>query len=270
MKKVEFPIRCAFPVRIGGDYVPCGKCMPCRTRRRREWTGRIILETLSHAESAFVTLTYSPENLPRTLALDPTLDPRDLTLFLKRLRKAVEPVPIRYFAVGEYGARTFRPHYHVLIFGLGPFARDVIEKAWGLGFVTVGTATVASARYCAHYTTKKMTTGDDPRLKEGQHPEFARMSRMPGIGAGAALESLASTYKGEQGKKWVSAGGGQMRVFRYNGRFLTLDRYIMDKLSEITGLEVQPVKFVLDPEVVERCKAQHEAALRRLREHGVL
>ncbi|AXB22553.1 replication initiation protein [Lynx canadensis associated microvirus CLP 9413] len=47
-----------------------------------------------------------------------TLAKRDFQLFMKRLRKAFPDQKIRYFAAGEYGSETFRPHYHAILFGL--------------------------------------------------------------------------------------------------------------------------------------------------------
>lgn len=44
---------------------------------------------------------------------------RDIQLFLKRLRKFVNKnynEKIRYYVIGEYGTRSLRPHWHILLF----------------------------------------------------------------------------------------------------------------------------------------------------------
>lgn len=71
--------------------------MPCRINKRRIWTTRLFLESLVHRSSIFFTLTYRDECLPE----GGNLNPRDMTLFLKRLRKAVAPLRIRFFIVGS-------------------------------------------------------------------------------------------------------------------------------------------------------------------------
>ena len=65
-----------------------------------------------HPHNAYITLTYNDDHLPA----NGSLQPRDLQLFWKRLRKARTP-GIRYYACGEYGDQTARPHYHAIIFG---------------------------------------------------------------------------------------------------------------------------------------------------------
>lgn len=151
----------------------------------------------------FVTLTYSDEWLPAGA----TVVPRDMQLFLKRLRGAVAPVRIRYYGVGEYGDRKFRPHYHLALFGLPavpvgkhlPPCACCLCSSWSQGLVHVGEVTMESAAYIASYTVKKMTRVTDPRLG-GRHPEFARMSLRPGIGHGAMRffkEALVDKNTGE-------------------------------------------------------------------------
>ncbi|WP_209313267.1 MULTISPECIES: hypothetical protein [Enterobacterales] len=54
-----------------------------------------------HETNCWLTLTYADEHLPWTEYGFPTLDRRDVTLFLKRLRKAIAPLKIRYFGCGE-------------------------------------------------------------------------------------------------------------------------------------------------------------------------
>lgn len=44
--------------------VPCGRCIGCRLERSRQWAIRCVHEAQLHEETAFITLTYSPENLP--------------------------------------------------------------------------------------------------------------------------------------------------------------------------------------------------------------
>ena len=101
-----------------GIPFPCGQCLACRINRRRVWTLRMHLELLSHPFASFVTLTYSPDGLFRNSKGYCDLSKRDVQLYLKKLRKAVSPVKIRYFACGEYGSIGHRPHYHLIIYEL--------------------------------------------------------------------------------------------------------------------------------------------------------
>ena len=176
--------------RLNMTPFPCGRCLPCRINKARTWQHRIMLETNSHDDSIFVTLTYSDDFLPITSRGDPTLVKTDLQKFFKRLRRRLNEKTIRYFAVGEYGDRTERPHYHTCIFGLDPSlnTRSDIESAWSIkhnpiGHVHIGRVEKESARYIAGYTIKKLTDPNDERL-QGRYPEFMLSSRKGGgIGA---------------------------------------------------------------------------------------
>lgn len=181
----------------------CGRCYFCRMKKAKEWTHRIILESTQHGQNAFITLTYSDENLPA----NSSLDPRQLQLFLKRLRKSLpDSMQIRFFAVGEYGDTTQRPHYHCALFGYPPCRSPTIRKgqpclcgpcvgirtAWSsngipLGHISVGTLEPASAGYIAAYATKSMEQSDADKIyPAGRTPPFSRQSNRPGIGAGIA------------------------------------------------------------------------------------
>lgn len=160
-----------------------------------------MVESVQYGDNCFLTLTYDDEHVPK----DGSLVPRDLQLFIKRLRKHIEPRKVRYFGVGEYGDTSERPHYHVALFGIQSCLRgytsprrdgsccevcDSMRKLWQLGNVFLGTLTEQSAHYVAGYVTKKLTNADDVRL-HGRRPEFARMSLRPGIGAGF-MDEVAS------------------------------------------------------------------------------
>lgn len=186
------------------DGFPCRACDACKINDRRLWTNRILLEHALHSSSVFVTLTYDDDHIPETDSAIGTLAPGDLRNFWKKLRKAISPRKIRYYAVGEYGDETFRPHYHAIIFnyplcewgGTRHFKDpgrvccvpcSLVSSAWGRGQCELGDVTPESAQYVAGYTLKKMTKDDDPRLQRGNsflHPEFSRKSLKPGLGAG--------------------------------------------------------------------------------------
>lgn len=213
----------------------CGQCMPCRINRARLWTGRIVLEACSHEHASFVTLTYEDGKLPD----GGTLVPRDLQLWLKRLRKRLKP--FRFFAVGEYGDRTWRPHYHVALFGIGRECALDIQNTWGNGFTDTGDLTPASARYIAGYTTKKMTSHDDYRLQSGIHPEFARMSLRPGIGA-SSIPSFATAFRDKSGRQFITHTGDVPSVFKVARRDFPIGRYLRERLrSELNVVANEPV-----------------------------
>lgn len=163
-------------------------------------------EASLHRENSFLSLTYEDRQLPE----DGSISKRALQLFLKRLRKEIAPVSVRYFGCGEYGDDNGRPHYHAIIFGhafLGdrylwrtspkgyPLYRSpTLERVWTFGHAEIGDVTTKSAGYVARYTLKKMT---GERAKDHYHrphpitgvfydlaPEFALMSNRPGLGAG--------------------------------------------------------------------------------------
>lgn len=234
---------CENPYVGQGAMFGCGRCTPCLVNRGRVWTHRIMLEASQHEHNTFLTLTYSDDKLPT----DGSLYPEHLRDFFKRLRHLSK---FRYFAVGEYGDRTQRPHYHAALFGFvgcqweqSRYSKmrstccrrcSDVARIWGYGNVYLGSMEVASAKYLCGYVTKKMTNKDNPSL-QGRHPEFARMSRFPGIGAGA-MDDVASAvmYHKVMDNEDVT---GDPQPF---GRYLT------QRLRERRGLDKAAPKSTLD------------------------
>lgn len=108
-------------------------------------------------------------------------------------------------------------------------------QAWGLGFAHCGELTVDSAQYIAGYVVKKLTASGDPRLA-GKHPEFARMSLRPGIGAGFA-ERFAESLNSSVGSAWVASHGDVPVTARTDGRELPLGRYLRRKFRQAVGFD---------------------------------
>lgn len=185
--------------------LPCGKCIGCRIDRSQQWATRLMQEAQFHEYKIFITLTYDDEHLPK----GGTLVKRDYQLFMKRLRKRFSDVKIRFFACGEYGDQTDRPHYHAILYGIDfadkkifergkdginhTYTSETLRNLWGLGHVHIGSLTWTSAAYVARYVIKKvggpmadehyrrtdLTTGEQYQLQ----PEYINMSTKPGIGA---------------------------------------------------------------------------------------
>lgn len=248
---------CEKPFTQLGKAFPCGRCLPCLFNRRRVWTHRIVLEAAQYEHNTFVTLTYNDCSLPFLNAASnssvATLVPDHLQNWLKRLRKAIAPSRLRFYACGEYGDESWRPHYHAALFGFPTCVRgrtrrkvgsgrpiwdgccvqcELVGKTWGHGDVDLGMLEVSSAQYVAGYVTKKMTTADDQRLV-GRHPEFARMSNRPGIGH-SALHEVASVIMQFN----LDTREGDVPVALAHGkRKLPLGRYMRRKLRALIGKE---------------------------------
>lgn len=149
------------------QQVPCGTCILCRQEQARQQAIRIAHEAQQHEANCFVTLTYDDNNLPKYGSLQYS----DLQKFWKRARK--EFGTLRYYAVGEYGDKSMRAHYHACIFGHdftegriitteSPhrlWINPLLTRCWGLGNVSVGALNFATARYTAQYVTKKLRSG---------------------------------------------------------------------------------------------------------------
>ena len=217
-----------------------------------------MLEASMHSDNAFVTLTYADEHLPVLPNGLPTLVLKDAQDWLKRLRKMIEPIRVRYYLAGEYGDETERPHYHAAVFGF-PSCRNastrcdpnphrartfahnaeqccepcrILQSSWGAGAIYCGQLEDHSAQYIAGYVTKKLYRADDPRL-QGRFQEFSRMSLRPGIGADF-MHEVASSYLQfnlERSQADVPS------ALRHGKRELPLGRYLTRRLRKLTGNE---------------------------------
>lgn len=191
----------------------------------------------------------------------PSLHPKDIQDWLKRFRKAIEPLRIRYYVVGEYGDDTERPHYHIAIFGypgclngLTQFGRgrdnccsvcNMVRDTWKYGNIYVGSLTPESASYICGYVTKKMTSKDDIRLS-GRYPEFARMSRRPGLGLMAMDEVADVLIEYDLMDKLEDVPVS----LRHGSKIMPLGRYLRSKLRVLMGgIEKAPYNATQEAEV---------------------
>lgn len=241
---------CEQPYLKGVMPYACGRCIPCRIARRRLWTHRMMLEALCHPFSSFLTLTYA--DMPP----GGSLVPRDLKLFLMRLRTAFGPY--RYYAVGEYGDRSWRPHYHASLFGVPATAEDLVRKCWGLGHVYLVPFERKTAQYVAGYCTKKLTKPGSEGLN-GRHPEFARMSRKPGLGA-RLVPNLAEALNTSAGSYFVTETGDVPLVLQHGPSKFPIGRYLRRKLREEMGFESPKTPPEILAQRVEEMCSLREAA----------
>lgn len=213
--------------------IPCGKCVGCRLEQSRQWAVRCMHEKRLHNASTFVTLTYDNKHLPPNNSL---VKP-DLQNFMKRLRHETGP-GLRFFACGEYGDKSNRPHYHVLLLNAsfddqkvattGPdyslYTSDKLSKLWTFGNHVLGDVTFESCAYVARYCLKKNQNGKT--VSDGRSPEFLVMSRRPGIGA---------DYFNKYTDELLSHD-----TIIVNGVPAALPRFYDNKLAGVTGLS-EPV-----------------------------
>lgn len=86
---------------------------------------------------------------------------------------------LRYYAISEYGPRTNRPHYHVVLFGFPPDGDiyKAIEESWLFGDINTATpASDAALMYVANYHLDRFVA------PPGAPPNFNLISSRPGIG----------------------------------------------------------------------------------------
>ncbi len=237
---------CRSPYQIGTAPVPCNTCKMCRINRIRVWTHRLVLESMLHKDNCFATLTYDEKNVPEELK------PRDYQLFIKKLRKNLGDHKIRYFVAGEYGEKTKRPHFHMLLFGMPTclYGRtrlkmprccppcDLVKKIWDKGGVMLGTVNKDTAAYTCGYVLKKNLTKDSKRLGN-RYPEFGRMSLRPGIGADTmdSVAKIINQYPGKYVNRDVPS------TLKHGKKILPLGRYLRQKIREKTGIDKSKEKF---------------------------
>lgn len=214
-----------------------------------------------HEYGWFLTLTYDEDHVPEYGSLRAA----DLRAFFKSLRKKFPAGTLRYFACGEYGELSQRPHYHAVLFGPELLDRcflrrrgghpvwrsETVAAHWKHGLHELGTVTRESASYVAGYVRKKVSRkafpDADVRVDPGTgelvevEPEFSRMSLRPAIGRSWIEKYWRDVYP----RDFVVVEGGEYKPPRY------YDKWMDENHPEIM-LEVREKRYAemqdLEPE----------------------
>lgn len=152
--------------------VPCGRCPECKARRASAWSFRLREQEKISNSAHFLTLTYDTKKVPITKNGFMSVSRRDLQLFFKRLRKANPQSKIKYYAAAEYGGKTKRPHYHIILFNANI---ETCQPAWASGSIHYGEVTAASVGYSLKYITKSSKVPE--HRNDDREKEFALMSK---------------------------------------------------------------------------------------------
>lgn len=204
--------------------LPCSKCPACAKRRISGWSFRLRKQGEISNSAHFVTLTYDTEHVPITKNGYMSLRKSDVQKFMKRLRKIhetdKEKKTIKYYAVGEYGGKTNRPHYHIIIYNANV---EYIERAWALenkriGNIFVGNVQGASIGYTLKYISKEKKIPqhkNDDRVKE-----FSLMSK--GLGLNYLSQKMETWHKADLLNR--------MYIPIEDGKKIAMPRYYKDKI----------------------------------------
>ena len=171
--------------------IPCNICYACRTNRVTKWVTKMLFETLvpERGTPFFLTLTYDEDHLPDNYSISKDEFQRFKKRFYKHLKTHYPDRNFSFFAVGEYGSRTMRPHYHAIIWGFSPedtFLHNLLVSSWKLsaperidvrfigledalkskGDKSISNSMIKSFRYTMKYALKNTLTGNTPLNEE--------------------------------------------------------------------------------------------------------
>lgn len=187
----EREIVCYFPRYSGRLDVPefkCGCCPECLSSKASAVALKAVAEASNHASNCMITCTYDSyvrDSSGRILcerAPDSSLHvcKRDVQAFIKRLRRYCDyhyGIRIKYRVAAEYGSKTHRAHYHIIIFGFcfpdivlykrskrgnQIYKSAILTSLWKHGICTVDSINITAsvARYCTKYMSKQFSSED--------------------------------------------------------------------------------------------------------------
>lgn len=225
--------------------VPCGVCTPCLQNKRRDWSFRLSQELRTAVNACFVTLTYDPKHVPLEIeTMEPTLQKYEVQDFIKKLRTyqdrywkklfdrtkppletqkhLTEKYLIRFYAVGEYGEGTGRPHYHIILFNLTKEIKNNLQKIWKKGHIDVGDVNPKSINYITKYVIGRSLH----TLEQKIEAPFALMSRNPGIGHSYLRDDIAKQIKAYHN------GQKKALVLGTHGKLQSMPQYYKNKIFD--------------------------------------
>lgn len=259
------------PICVGNDEfgkvymrVPCGKCINCKSTKRSSWSTRMQLEQQDSNLTCFATLTYDDDHLPINYSeengLVAVLKKDHIVKFLKRYRKSIDPIKLRYYVCGEYGETTHRPHYHFLFFFNDECNGELVAKEFGnlmlkfnssWPYGSINDFQVAQSQGASMYAAKYVMKDFDKSLTAAAvAPPFSLKSQ--GLGRGFV----------ESSKRYYSDGMNKLTV-PLNGKDVPMPRYLRQKIyprDTLTPREIYKLTLQMqdsDDERKERLKQNY-------------
>lgn len=145
--------------------IPCGECMECRAKKKRDWQCRLTEEIKSNRKIGkkgyWLTLTFSEESLAKLcneieILTGYELENAAVTLAMKRFRdrwRKNYKHSVRRWFITELGHKnTERIHLHGFIWSEHKEAIKMIRETWQYGHVWAGKQT---SRGIVNYVTEK-------------------------------------------------------------------------------------------------------------------
>lgn len=209
--------------------VPCGKCLGCLKKKQSDLAIRVS-EEMDHSSCAvFLTLTYSDEHVPK--AFDPetgemrlTLKRSDFQNWMKLLREYLHrdgfDRKVSMFCCGEYGSRTFRPHFHCVLTNVN---QRIIQKAldnWRdrFGFYNIQDVGLSAldrshvGLYVGKYSSKGVYSNQSPLMVDFIEKPFIESSKF-------------------LGRKWIEERVDFFSLIGENHQYEDFDDFVQDFLE---------------------------------------
>lgn len=258
--------------------LPCGHCELCQKSRSRDWIIRIekALEAFKNNHkvtySYFVTWTYEDQFLPLSPTSGmPTLDKQTFRHMFNTIKNTEELTAedFQYYAVGEYGDLSCRPHYHGIVFT----SKSIDwQHYWTYGNIQVGDVQPESIGYVTRYVDKKLGSyikKSDYELL-GIEPIFSIMTK--GLGKDFILDriekykdnpALLNSIVGQNGQKFNLPKYGKkkldflvkLQLKKYNQASQSVTRSILPKEKSVSSA---------DSALLEKVKQAKKALKRNL------
>lgn len=252
---------CLHPIKVHGVFFPCGKCPNCTQNKRNALTARFMLESaFCGGPTYFVTLTYDPEHIPRYNGIN-CFDKTEIQKFIKRIRN--ELPPFKFFCTSEYGDRSSRSHYHLLLWLQRdeklPIVQSILESKWKRGFVRVSLANDSRLSYVCKYTLKN----DAYLFKDlpNGHPlkPFRLFSSRPGIG------SSAIPFVNE----YIYNGGKIRSKFVISNKTIIFDTYIKRHIDPSLYEEIKNDTYFKNyAEIQDSLAKSYRSNLKEVKDHS--
>lgn len=177
--------------------IPCGHCKSCLKNKSLEYYQRNLLELAESKTSYFITLTYDQNHYTNK-----SVDINELIEFTRKLKKEYHNnfglTNCKYFGVSEYGDKSLRKHFHILVYNIpltkndftklelkklpkkfnsiewtnnrylndNNFTNKKIKEIWGKGNITIAPINTNRIKYVVNYLFKSLNNTTKATKKE--------------------------------------------------------------------------------------------------------